>query len=61
MIGCILVPLYMKKKRLEQYKLNMYKQTRKVLQTFCVPLMQVNSLYKMYMYSNLYNYLFHSA
>ena len=54
MIGCILVPLYMKKKRLEQYKLNMYKHIRKVLQTLCVPLMQLHSLYKMYMYSNLY-------
>lgn len=54
MIGCILVPLYMKKKRLEPYKLNMYKHIRKVLQTLCVPLMQVNSLYKMYMYNNLY-------
>lgn len=38
----------------KQYKLNMYKHIRKVLQTLCVPLMQVHSLYKMYMYSNLY-------
>ena len=49
------MPLYMKKKkRLEQYKLNMYKQIRKVLQTLCVPFMEVHSLYKMYMYSNLH-------
>lgn len=53
MIGCILVPLYMKTKRLELYKLNMYKHIRKVLQTLCVPLMQVHSLYKMYMNNNL--------
>ena len=58
MIGCILVPLYMKKKRLELYKLNMYKHIRNMLQTLCVPLMKVDSLYKMYMYSNLYKISF---
>lgn len=35
-------------------ELNMYKHIRNVLQTLCVPLMQVHSLYKMYMNSNLY-------